>query len=132
MSVANLTMSVVCICIAIGYQTGPTEAPDLAIMWYENGRRYLDDCDWSLDPTVMQILALISMFHMSQRLATSSHYLGTNCLGLLELRLIFADAAIRIGEANDLHRTMEEVNQSGGSPNLEWLDVWNTVMAMNG
>ena len=81
----NLTMSIVCICIAIGYQTCPTGAEDMTIMWYENGRRYLDDCDWNLEPTVMQILALISMFHMAQRPATSSHYLGTNGVNMLEL-----------------------------------------------
>ena len=81
----NLTMSVVCICIAIGYQTYPAGAPDMAIMWYENGRRYLDDCDWNLDLAVMQILALISMFHMAQRPATSSHYLGTHGFDLFKL-----------------------------------------------
>jgi hypothetical protein len=127
----NLTMSVVCICIAIGYQTRPTGAPDIAIMWYENGRRYLDDCDWNLDPTVMQILALISMFHMAERPATSSHYLGTNCPEFLTLGLTFADAAMGIAVANNLHRSMEEVNQTGGSWNIEWLDIWNTMVDMN-
>ena len=73
----NLTMSVVCVCIALGCQTCPVDTTDMAIMWYENGRRYLDDRDWCLDPAVMQVLALISMFHMAQRPATSSHYLGS-------------------------------------------------------
>jgi hypothetical protein len=72
----NLIMSVVCICLALGCQNYHTDAIDMTLMWYENGRRYLDDHDWSLDPAVMQVLALISMFHMSQRPATSSHYLG--------------------------------------------------------
>jgi hypothetical protein len=127
----NVTLSVVCVCIAIGCQTYPIEAPDMAIMWYENGRRYLDDLDWNLDPTVMQILALISMFHMAQRPATSCHYLGKNCLDVLTLGLKFADAAIHIGEANNLHRAKEEVNQTGGSWNVEWLDIWNTMVDMN-
>ena len=103
----------------------------MAIMRYENGRRYLDDSGWNLDPAVMQILAFISMFHMAQRPATSSHYLGTNCFDLLTLRLIFTDAAIRIGEANNLHRVMEEVNHTGGSRNVEWLDIWNIMVDMN-
>lgn len=70
-------MAVVCICIALGCQTSPAGAPSMAVLWYENGRRYLDSQDWGVDPTVMQILALISMFHMAQRPTTSSHYLGT-------------------------------------------------------
>jgi hypothetical protein len=103
----------------------------MAIMWYENGRRYLDDCDWNLDPTVMQILALISMFHMAQRPATSSHYLGKNYLAILTLGLKFADAALRIGEANSFHRAMEEVNQTGHSRNVKWLDIRNTLVNMH-
>lgn len=69
-------MSAVCVCLALGCQAYHEDATDMALMWYENGRRYLDDCDWGLDPAVMQVLALISMFHMAQRPATSSHYLG--------------------------------------------------------
>ena len=72
-----LIMSQVCICLALGCQVSGTGTADVAIMWYENGRRYLDDRDWCLDLAVMQILALISMFHMAQRPATSSHYLGS-------------------------------------------------------
>jgi hypothetical protein len=79
----NLTMSVVCFCVAIGYQNCSTGAPDMAIMWYENGRRYLDDHDWSLDPTVMRILVLIGVFHMAERPSTSSHYLGKTSLTCL-------------------------------------------------
>jgi hypothetical protein len=78
----TLTMSLVCLCIAIGYQTRPIEVPDMATTWYENGRRYFDGRDWNLDPTAMQILALISMFHMAQRPSTSSHYLSTDSLDL--------------------------------------------------
>jgi hypothetical protein len=47
------------------------------------------------------------------------------------LRLIHTDAAFRIGEANSLHGAMEEVNQSGDSWNVEWLDIWTTMMDMN-
>jgi hypothetical protein len=73
----NFIMSMVCVCIALGCQACATGTLELAIMWYENGRRYLDDCDWRIEPAIMQILALISMFHMAQRPATSSHYLGS-------------------------------------------------------
>jgi hypothetical protein len=76
----NLMLSLVCVCIALGCQTCPAGTMDMAIMRYENGRRYLDGCDWCLDPSVMQILALISMFHMAQRPATLSHYLGRTTL----------------------------------------------------
>lgn len=72
----NLVMSTVCVCLALGCQSYHADATDMAIMWYENGRRYLDDRDWCLDPAVMQVLALISIFHMAQRPVTSSHYLG--------------------------------------------------------
>ncbi|KUJ10831.1 uncharacterized protein LY89DRAFT_739817 [Mollisia scopiformis] len=71
----NLVTSIVCVCLALGCQSYHADATDMAIMWYENGRRYLDDRDWCLDVAVMQVLALISIFHMAQRPATSSHYL---------------------------------------------------------
>lgn len=112
----TLIMSKLCVCLALGCQASATSTADMAIMWYENGRRYLDDRDWCLDLAVMQILALISMFHMAQRPATSSHYL---------------DTAIRIGEANSLHRAPEGVRQTSSYWDVEWLDIWNTINTMH-
>ena len=71
-----LLMSKVCVCVALGCQAGGEGNVNMAIMWYENGRRYLDDRDWCVDLDAMQILALISIFHMARRPATSTHYLG--------------------------------------------------------
>jgi hypothetical protein len=74
----KLTMALVCICLALGCQTCPTGTADMAVTWYENSRRYLDEQDWDRKPAVMQILALISMYYMNQWPATSNHYLSKN------------------------------------------------------
>ncbi|KAH8596604.1 hypothetical protein B0O99DRAFT_102874 [Bisporella sp. PMI_857] len=113
---SNLVSSLLCICLALGCQTYPKGSTDMAVMWYEKGRKYLDGHDWSIDPTIMQILALISMYHMLERPATSSHYL---------------DAAMRIGERNGFHRIAENFDRPDDSSDLEWLGIWNTIQTMH-
>ncbi|KAH8809301.1 hypothetical protein F5884DRAFT_399879 [Xylogone sp. PMI_703] len=113
-SISNCTMSMLCICIGIGCQYSDKGTDDLALMWYENGRRYLDDHDWCINLAVMQALALIGMFHIGQRPSTSSHYL---------------DAATRIGESNNLHK----ITPHGSQPadHSEWLHIWETIQTMH-
>jgi hypothetical protein len=72
----NYSMYTLCLCISIGCQAYPTGTDEMAIMWYENGRRYLDSDDWGWSLNVMRALALISMFHRSERPTTARHYLG--------------------------------------------------------
>jgi hypothetical protein len=75
-SLPNHIMYTLCLCISIGCQAHDTGTDEMAIMWYENGRRYLDNDDWGWSLNVMRALALISIFHMSERPTTARHYLG--------------------------------------------------------
>lgn len=75
-SLTNLTMCTLCLCISIGCQVYDTGTDEMAIMWYENGRRYLDSEDWGWSLDVMRALTLISIFHIGERPTTASHYLG--------------------------------------------------------
>jgi hypothetical protein len=72
----NQIMCMLCICISIGCKISPAGTDDMAIMWYENGRRYLDNDDWGCNLNVMRALALISMFHRNERPSTARYYLG--------------------------------------------------------
>lgn len=72
----NHVMYTLCLCVSIGCQTHDSGTDEMAIMWYENGRRYLDDDDWGWSLSVMRALALISIFHWGARPSTALHYLG--------------------------------------------------------
>ena len=74
---ANQTMSELCLVLALGAQASDNESDDRTIMWYENGRRYLDDENWRDDLWVMRTMALVSIYHMAERRDTSRHYLGS-------------------------------------------------------
>jgi hypothetical protein len=76
-SLPNYIMYTLCLCISIGCQAHDAGTDEMAIMWYENGRRYLDNDDWGWSLNVMRALALISIFHRSERPTTARHYLGT-------------------------------------------------------
>ena len=76
-SLPNYIMYTLCLCISIGCQAHDTGTDEMAIMWYENGRRYLDNDDWGWSLNVMRAMALISIFHRSERPTTARHYLGT-------------------------------------------------------
>jgi len=105
----NHVMYTLCLCVSIGCQIHDTGTDELAIMWYENGRRYLDDDDWGWSLNVMQALALISIFHRSARPSTARHYL---------------DIALRIGEANNLSAHVNDAST------IEWVLVWRTIQRM--
>jgi len=70
------TMYTLCLCISIGCQFYDTGSDEMAIMWYENGRRYLDSEGWGWSLNVMRALTLISIFHGSERPTTARYYLG--------------------------------------------------------
>jgi hypothetical protein len=64
-----------CLALAIGGQWLDSGNDDYCLMWYENGRRYVDDEAWDHDTWVMRAMALICMYHMSARPDTAQHYL---------------------------------------------------------
>ena len=72
----NGEMSELCLILALGAQMRTGGNDDGTIMWYENGRRYLDDQNWCNELWLMRATALISLFHLEQRPDTSRHYLG--------------------------------------------------------
>jgi hypothetical protein len=79
-----------CFCISIGCQAQGVAADELAVVWYENGRRYLDNNGWDMNLNVMRALALIGMFHINERPATAHRYLGTvqnRVMGLADTRI---------------------------------------------
>jgi len=104
-----------CLCISIGCQVHDGETDQMALVWYEHGRRYLDNEDWGWSLYVMRALALISMFHRTERPSTASHYL---------------DAALRIGEANNLPLAMENGPTMDTMADNEWVLVWSTIQMM--
>lgn len=72
----NSKMSELCLVLALGAQMSYSGQNDAAIMWYENGRRYLDDENRINELWIMRVTALISMFHIAERPGTARHYLG--------------------------------------------------------
>ena len=64
-----------CLGLAIGVQWCDHGSNETALLWYENGRRFLDDVDWDHEPWVMRAMTLISIYHLSTRLDTARHYL---------------------------------------------------------
>ena len=72
---SNRIMAELCLALAIGDQWDDSGNDDNCLMWYENGRRYLDDERWDHDTWVMRIMALICMYHIGRRPDTAQHYL---------------------------------------------------------
>lgn len=72
----NSMMAELCLALTLGAQVSNGGDDDKTIIWYENGRRYLDVEDWRNAPWVMRGMALISMYHIEERKDTSRHYLG--------------------------------------------------------
>ena len=124
----NHVMYTLCLCVSIGCQTHDTGTDEMAIMWYENGRRYLDDDDWGWSLNVMRALALISIFHRSARPSTARHYLGTyfETAPLVQYMLNVTDIALRIGETNHLSAYVNDAST------IEWVLVWRTIQRMAG
>ena len=75
-STLNSNMSELCLVLALGAQMSNGGNDDQTIMWYENGRRYLDDENWRNELWIMRATALISLYHLGERPDTSRHYLG--------------------------------------------------------
>ena len=71
----NKIMFELCLSIALGAQASEYGSNDMAVMWYENGRRYLDDDDWDSHFWVMRALTMISAYHLPERKDTARHYL---------------------------------------------------------
>ncbi|KAI9731645.1 MAG: hypothetical protein M1818_007775 [Claussenomyces sp. TS43310] len=111
-NISNDVMSTLCLCISIGCRTCEHATDDIAIMWYENGRRYLDDDNWGYKLVVMRALALVSIFHMGERPETSKSYLAI---------------AVSIGKSNGLDTTLQIREQALQQSVDEWLHVWDTI-----
>ena len=75
-SLSNDQMSELCLVLALGAQISNGGNDDKTIMWYENGRRYLDDENWGDKLWIMRVTALISLYHAGERPDTSRYYLG--------------------------------------------------------
>jgi hypothetical protein len=122
----NHVMYTLCFCVSIGCQNHDAGTDEMGIMWYENGRRYLDDDDWGWSLNVMRALALVSIFHRSARPSTARHYLGTYCetTPLVQYLLKVIDIALRIGEANNLSLYVNDAST------YEWVLVWRTIQRM--
>ena len=69
-------ISELCLVLALGAQMSNGDNDDQTIMWYENGRRYLDNENWRNELWTMRPMALVSLYHLSERPDTSRHYLG--------------------------------------------------------
>lgn len=72
----NQIMCELCLAIALGVQISDYGSMDQVIMWYENGRRYLDDENWGNELWAMRALILISLYHIGERIDTSRYYLS--------------------------------------------------------
>ena len=129
-SLSNHVMYTLCLCIGIGCQVHNTGTDEMAIMWYENGRRYLDSDDWGWSLNVMRALALISIFHSRERPTTARHYLGTFEILTMNCLLSIIDAALRIGEANNLSIPFDGISVIEDTPVGEWKLIWQTIQAM--
>ena len=128
---SNQIMAELCLACALGSQLSNSEIVDKTIMWYENGRRYLDDVDWESKPWVMRAMVLISLYHIEERRETSSHYLG-QCLFLQGtlVKLNWADIALNIGRNNHLDTARVDGRPQGQEASL-WLPVWGSVTFIN-
>jgi hypothetical protein len=126
----NHAMYTLCICISIGCQLHKEGSEEMAIMWYENGRRYLDSDDWGWSLNVMRAMALISIFHRNERPTTARHYLGMQSASPTKCLLTVADTALRIGEANNLPIMSSSDSLMEDTPNHEWVLVWSTIRTM--
>ncbi|KAI9821035.1 MAG: hypothetical protein M1827_003768 [Pycnora praestabilis] len=112
----NETKSVVCLVIALGVQMSDHGSEDEWILWYENGRRFLDDENWSNDLWIVRALALVSMYHVGERRDTSRNYL---------------EIAKRIGNVNGLAGHDNPTWQMKDPERDKWLRVWRTVMFLH-
>ena len=69
-------MCELCLVIALGVQISDHGSMDQVIVWYENGRRYMDNENWEEELWVMRALLLISMYHIGEKVDTSRYDLN--------------------------------------------------------
>jgi hypothetical protein len=72
---SSQVMCELCLALAIGSQWTEDGNDGSAMMWYENGRRYMDDTHWDHEPWVMRAMTMISMYHLGVRPDNAQHYL---------------------------------------------------------
>jgi hypothetical protein len=129
-SFPNRIMCELCLALALGAQTDNLDNADKTIMWYENGRRYLDDDDWMSKLWVMRAMTLISIYHIEERRGTAYHYLSSSSfLFDNQSGLSVVGVATSIGRANLLDHGMPHGQPDGETS--QWLHVWRTVGFLN-
>ena len=122
----NSVLAQLCLALALGAQVSNGGNDDQMIMWYENGRRYLDVENWQSELWVMRALALISMYHIEERRETSRHYLGKSPFSGLDLMLMHLGTALDIGRAHLLDDGTC-VGCSDLPEHMKWHRLWSSV-----
>ena len=128
----NEIMSELCLVLALGAQISNGGNDDKTIVWYENGRRYLDSEDWGDELWIMRATSLISLYHVGERPNTARHYLGWLTIRLHSMAILRRIAiAMDIGRSYflDDHPTTFEV--PGNEEGLDWLRVWSSVLFLH-
>ena len=74
--ISNQMMYELCLALALGAQWHDGISEDTAVLWYENGRRYLDGECWDHEARLLRVMGLISLYHISTRPGTAQHYLS--------------------------------------------------------
>ena len=125
------TMCELCLALAIGSQWAEEGNDNTAMMWYENGRRYMDDTPWDHEPWVMRAMTMISIYHLGTRPDNSQHYLSMYDFSIRNSQLTWPDVAIRIAQANGLFNEIEQDIVKAKHENQRWLRVRNTMMIIH-
>ncbi|KAG8526647.1 uncharacterized protein KY384_008076 [Bacidia gigantensis] len=115
-NISNEEMSEICLVLALGAQISNDSSDNTTIMWYENGRRYLDDEDWSNSLRIMRLTALISLYHIGERPNTARHYL---------------DSALDIGQTYFSGMRVSSPRSPEMNDYEEWLQIWTTIQFLH-
>lgn len=75
-TVSKTTMSILCLCIGLGCRSRASSTVDTSVMWYETGRKHLDDEGCGNELGTMQALALIGLYHIEETPTTAAQHLG--------------------------------------------------------
>lgn len=130
-SLSNEKMSELCLVLALGAEMSNGGNDDKAIMWYENGRRYIDDKNWDNELWIMRATALISIYHIGERAGTSRYYLGQSSPRVDILRwLRWIGIALDIGRVNGLNKC-NPLEHFEERERTKWLRVWNSVLFLH-
>lgn len=122
-------MAELCLALAIGGQWTDTGNDDNCLMWYENGRRYVDNEGWDHDTWVMRTMGLICMYHIGARADTAQHYLREYAISQSSniVTNIDSDVGLRIAHANGFFHGMEDIQSIDDKDMSTWLRVWTTL-----